>query len=120
MTTVLFSVIILVSLFYVLIPLFKEPYWPFLKRSVLSELHSARKEGLMAISDLDTEYEMGKLSRTDYVLLRDSLKIEIAPILKKEREMAGKEHSEPAGRTDNITLKMLREVVRICGIKHSS
>ncbi|GMR03177.1 MAG: hypothetical protein BMS9Abin21_004 [Thermodesulfovibrionia bacterium] len=114
---ILFNIIMLLLLVYVLMPLFKEPYWPFLKRGLLSELHSAKKEGLMAISDLDAEYEMGKLTKDDYVSLRNSLKSEIAPVLKKETEIA--EHEVAAlseqpvnSRTENL----FREVIRICGI----
>jgi hypothetical protein len=120
MTTVLFSAIILVALIYVLIPLFTEANWPFLKRGMLTELHSARKEGVLAISDLDEEYAMGKLTEDDYVHLRESLKHEIAPVLRKEIEMAGKETARPAGPVqDSLTAGLLREGIRICGLKRS-
>ncbi len=117
MTTALFSTIILLSLIYVLIPLFTEANWPFLKRGMLSELRSARKEGILAISDLDDEYAMGKLTRDDYARLRDSLKHEVAPVLKKEMEISGAETPVPG--QNGLTPSLLREVIRICGLKHS-
>jgi hypothetical protein len=119
MTALLFVLIILVSLIYVLFPLFNEPYWPFLKRGTLSELHSAHKEGVIAITDLDEEYAMGKLTREDYVHIRDGLKHDIAPVMKKEIEISREETSFPDGRGRNgLTAGLLREVIRICGIKN--
>jgi hypothetical protein len=121
MMTVLFITIILISFVYILVPLCYEAYWPFMKGGTLSELHSVRKEGVMAISDLDDEYAMGKLTKEDYIYLREGLKHEIAPVLKKEMEMAGKETpgSDGPGQ-DSFTTGLLREVIRICGLKHSS
>ncbi len=114
---ILFNIIILLLLVYVLMPLFKEPYWPLLKRGLLSELHSAKKEGLMAISELHTEYEMGKLTKDDYVFLRNRLKSEIAPVLKKETEIAGNEVAALSEQpVNNLAENLLREVIRICGI----
>lgn len=114
---ILFNIIILLLLVYVLMPLFKEPYWPFLKRGLLSELQSAKKEGLMAISELDSEYEMGKLTKDDYVFLRNRLKSEIVPVLKKETEITGNEVAALSEQPkNNLTEKLLREVIRICSI----
>ena len=119
MIEILFAIMVVAALVYVLLPLFDEPCWPFLKKGVLTELRSAKKEGLMAISDLDNEYEMGKLTKEDYVSLRESLKREVAPVLKKEMEIAKQEESKPAELpTDNTTSDLVREVIRICGIKH--
>ncbi|MEF9426933.1 MAG: hypothetical protein L0956_07100 [Candidatus Mariimomonas ferrooxydans] len=114
---ILFNIIVFLLLVYVLMPLFKEPYWPFLKRGLLSELQSDKKEGLMAISDLDTEYEMGKLTKDDYVFLRNRLKSEIVPVLKKETEIAGNEIAAlPEQPKSNLTENLFREVIRICSI----
>jgi hypothetical protein len=120
MIAVLFGAVIFVSCIYILIPLFGDPCWPFLERGNLSDLHSARKEGVRAISDLDEEYAMGKLTKEDYEQLRDALKHEVAPILKKEIEMTGKDMYATAGPGRNgITGILLREVIRICGLKRS-
>jgi hypothetical protein len=119
MIEILFAIMVLVSLVYVLLPLFDEPCWPILKKGTLTELRSAKKEGLMAISDLDSEYEMGKLTKDDYVYLRESLKGEVAPVLKKEMDIQKQEKSKPEELpTDNVTSDLVREVIRICGIKH--
>ena len=119
MTALLFVLILLISLIYVLFPLFNEPYWPFLKRGTLSELHSAHKEGVMAISDLDEEYAMGKLTNEDYVHIRDGLKHEIVPVMKKEMEISREETAFPHSTGRNgLTAGLLREVIRICGIKN--
>lgn len=118
MIEILFAIMVLVSLLYILIPLFDEPCWPFLKKGLLTELRSSKKEGLMAISDLDNEYEMGKLTKDDYLSLRESLKSEVAPVLKKEMEIQKQEESKPEElSSDNVSSNLVREVIRICGIK---
>jgi hypothetical protein len=119
MTAILFAIILLITLLYILFPLFNERYWPFLKRGALSELHSAHKEGVIAISDLDEEYQMGKLSKNDYFHIREGLKHEIAPVLKKEMELSGEGSAGLSSQGRNgRTVELLREVVRICGIKN--
>ncbi len=116
---ILFAVMVIVSFVYILIPLFGEPCWPFLKKGVLTDLRSAKKEGLMAISELDTEYEMGKLTNDDYVSLRASLKKEVTPVLKKEMDIKAHEELKPVKLlTDKFTSNFIKEVIRICGIKH--
>jgi hypothetical protein len=101
--------------------LFDEPSWPFLKKGVLSELRSAKKEGLMAISDLDFEYEMGKLTQDDYIFLRDNLKSEVSPVLKKEMEITGNRILKQVdSSSNNLTPNLLREVIRICSLRRSS
>jgi hypothetical protein len=117
---ILFGVIIFGSFIYILMPLFGEPCWPFLNRGNLSDLHSARKEGVLAISELDEEYAMGKLTKEDYQQLREGLKHEVAPILKKEIEMTGKDiHASVVPSRNGVTGSLLREVARICGLKRS-
>ena len=116
---ILFAVMVIVSFVYILIPLFGEPCWPFLKKGVLTDLGSAKREGLMAISDLDAEYEMGKLTNDDYLSLRESLKSEVTPVLRKEMDIKAHEESKPVELPpDKFTSSLVREVVRICGIKH--
>lgn len=116
-----FSVLALGTLVYVLFPVFKDGFWPFLRQGELAELQRARKEGLLAIADIDAEYEMGKLTREDYTSLRESLKSEVIPILKKHRLSAG----EGAGYSGNhldaqLKEDLLKEVTRICGTTQSS
>lgn len=119
MIEILFAFMVIVSFVYILIPLFGEPCWPFLKKGVLTDLRSTKREGLMAISDLDAEYEMGKLTNDDYLSLRASLKSEVAPVLRKEMEMKIQKDIEPAALPqDRFTSNLVREVIRICGIKH--
>lgn len=111
----------LAALLYVLFPLFKEAFWPFLGPGELSELQRARKEGLMAIADVDSEYEMGKLTQEDYAVLRESLKGEVIPVLKRQKLALGEgaahggNHLRPGLKKD-----ILREVIRICGTKERS
>ena len=116
---ILFAVMVILSFVYILIPLFGEPGWPFLKKGVLTDLRSAKRQGLTAISDLDSEYEMGKLTNDDYVSLRESLKSEVAPVLRKEMDIKAHEDSKPVELPpDKFTSNLVREVIRICGIKH--
>jgi hypothetical protein len=119
--TALFAGIALLILVYVLLPLLKDAYWPCGNGRELAELHRARKEGLWAIADVDEEYEMGKLTEEDYVSLRQSLKSEVIPVLKKERDIIGGA-VPPSGNHvgDDLKEDMLREVMRICGTRHSS
>jgi hypothetical protein len=115
---ILFAVMVIVSFVYILIPLFGEPFWPFLKKGVLIDLLSAKKEGLMAISELDTEYEMGKLTNDDYVSFRENLKQEVAPVIRKEMDIKAHEESKPVKLpTDKFTSNFIKEVIRICGLK---
>jgi hypothetical protein len=119
MMDILFAIIVFVSFVYILVPLFGEPCWPFLKKGALTDLRRAKKEGLMAISDLDTEYEMGKLTNDDYVSLRESLKREVTPVLRKERDIKSHDVTTPVELPpDKFTSNLVREVIRICGIKH--
>lgn len=116
-----FSVVALAALVYVLFPLFKEAFWPFLGQGELSSLQRASNEGLRAIADIDSEYEMGKLTREDYERLREGLKGEVVPVLRRRRLALG----EGAGQSGNhlrpeLKEELLREVIRICGTKERS
>jgi hypothetical protein len=119
MIEIVFAVMVIASFVYILVPLFGEPCWPFLKKGVLTDLRSAKKEGLTAISELDSEYEMGKLTNDDYVSLRESLKREVTPVIRKEMDIKALEESKPVELpADKFTSNLVREVIRICGIKH--
>ena len=85
-----FFFLILFSLVYVLGPLLKESYWPFLRKGVFTEIHGDKKEGIWAISDIDFEYEMGKLTTEDYTSTRQHLKETVLPVMEKERDFSKK------------------------------
>jgi hypothetical protein len=120
MIEVLFSVFVLISLIYVLSPLIGEMYWPFLSKGNFAELHHARKEGIWAISDVDSEYEMGKLTKDDHAFLREYLKGEVAPVLKEEKDILNRALKPEKEISDDLKEDIIREVVKIWGKKHSA
>lgn len=116
---ILLAVMVIFSFVYILFPLFGEPCWPYLKKGILTELRSVKKEGLIAISDLDTEYEMGKLTHDDYASLRERLKKEVTPVLRKEMDINAQVELKPMELPQNkLTSNLAGEVIRICSIKH--
>ncbi len=118
---ILFFFLILFSLVYVLGPLLKESYWPFLRKGVFTEIHGDKKEGIWAISDVDFEYEMGKLTREDYASTREFLKRQAFPVLEKERDFSKKIILKPGKEiSKNLKKDITKEVLRICGKKFSS
>lgn len=120
MIAVFFSILVLITLLYVFSPLFGETYWPFLSKGNLTELHHARKEGIWAISDVDSEYEMGKLTKDDYTFLREYLKGEVAPVLKEEKDILNSALMPEKEISEDLKKDIIREVVRIWGKKFSA
>ena len=118
---ILFFLLILFSLLYVLSPLLKESYWPFLRKGAFTEIHGDKKEGIWAISDIDFEYEMGKLTREDYASTREFLKRQALPVLEKERDFSKKIIVKPRKEISKSLKKdIIKEVLRICGKRLSS
>ena len=116
-----FFFLILFSLVYVLSPLLKESYWPFLRKGFFAKIHEDKKEGIWAISDIDFEYEMGKLTREDYASTREFLKRQAFPVLEKERDFSKKIILKPGKEiSKNLKKDITKEVLRICGKKFSS
>ncbi len=118
---VIFFILILAFLIYIFVPLVNESYWPFINRGSLAGIQEEKKESIRAISDLDFEYEMGKLTKDDYTSTREFLKKQALPVMEKERDFSKRIILEPGkeiskGLKKNIT----KEVLRICGKKLSS
>ncbi len=120
MIEIIFFLFVLIALIYVLSPLVGENHWPFLSKGKLTEIHNARKEGIWAISDVDSEYEIGKLTKDDHALLRDYLKREVAPVIKAEKDLLDPALQPVKGISAGLKKDLMREVVRICGKRFSS
>lgn len=120
MMVLLFFILILIFLIYIFIPLMKESFWPFIKRGVLAEIQEAKKEGIWAISDIDFEHEIGKLTTEDYTSTREYLKGEVLPVLERERDFSKKIILKPKKELSRGLKKdIIREVLKICGKKLS-
>ncbi|NOZ68233.1 MAG: hypothetical protein GXP46_03085 [Deferribacteres bacterium] len=121
MMLVIFFVLMLAFLAYIFLPLAQDSYWPFVRRGALAGIQGDKKEGLWAISDVDFEYEMGKLTREDYISTRESLKREALHVLERERDLSEKIALKPKREISEALKKdITREVLRICGKKLSS
>ncbi len=116
MIVLLFFILILFFLVYIFIPLMKESYWPFLRKGIFSEIHGDKKVGIWAISDIDFEYEMGKLTTEDYASTREFLKGEVLPVLERERNFSKEIILKPKKELSRVLKKdIIREVLKICG-----
>jgi hypothetical protein len=120
MIAIIFFLFVLIALIYILSPLVGETHWPFLSKGKLTEIRSARKEGIWAISDVDSEYEMGKLTKDDHALLRNYLKGEVVPVIRAEKDLLGPLLKPVKGISEGLREDLMREVVRICGKKFSA
>lgn len=120
MIAILFSFFVLISFIYILSPLLGETHWPFLSKGKLTEIHNARKEGIWAISDVDSEYEMGKLTKDDHAFLRNFLKSEVAPVIRAEIDILDPALKPVKGISEELKKDLIREVVRIWGRKFSA
>ena len=120
MVIVVFFVLAIATLVYAGSPLLKERSWPQIESHPVTDIQREKREGLWAISDVDSEYEMGKLTTEDHAKLRARMKAELAVIIHRERSMAG--HAYASGESDippGLKKKLLFEVMRICGIQTS-
>ena len=123
MIYVLLFLITATIVLYMALPLAKDKYWPFVNIKRLKEISEEKTVGMWAITDIENEYQMGKLSEEDYRLLREQFKSEIIPLLKREQELIGKGVFKERlnGDLDEETRqKVLLEVLRICGKRLSS
>ncbi len=120
MSLILFFCITLAALFYLALPILRQPYWPCRKTSPLSETRREKRKGIWAIADVDSEYEMGKLTESDYTALRSNLKNELLLVMNMEKNLL-----QSSGRIPEKDIrpelknKLLIEVARICGLKRS-
>ena len=121
MIVIPFFLLMLVSLIYIFSPLLKESYWPFLKKGLFTEVQEDKKEGIWAISDVDFEYEIGKLTKEDYTSTREYLKETVLPVLEKERDFSKKIILKPRKELPvKLKTDVVREVIKICGKRLSS
>ena len=123
MIYVLLFLITAAIVLYMALPLAKDKYWPFVNIKRLKEISEEKTVGMWAITDIENEYQMGKLSEEDYRLLREQFKSEVIPLLKREQELIGKGVLKERlnGDLDEETRqKVLLEVLRICGKRLSS
>ncbi len=123
MIYVLLFLITAAIVLYMALPLAKDKYWPFVNIKRLKEISEEKTVGMWAITDIENEYPMVKLSEEDYRLLREQFKSEIIPLLKREQELIGKGVFKERlnGDLDEETRqKVLLEVLRICGKRLSS
>ena len=120
MSLILFFCITIAAFIYLALPIFRQPYWPCKEISLLSEIKKEKRNGIWAIADVDSEYEMGKLTESDYTTLRSHLKNELLLVMNKEKKLL-----QNSGRIPDKDIrpelknKLLIEVARICGLKHS-
>lgn len=119
---ILFFILILASLAYILLPLAGENYWPFMSGGTLAGIQTEKKEGIQAISDIDFEFEMGKLTEEDHASTREYLKRQALPALKMERDLLNRMGLIKPKQEISKKLKqdINKEVLRICGKKLSS
>ena len=118
---ILFFILMLIFLVYIFLPLMKEIYWPYTKKGELAEIRRNKKEGIRAISDIDFEFEMGKLTGEDYASTREFLKKQAVPALEKERDFSERLFSGPKKEiSKKLKKEITGEVLRICGKKLSS
>lgn len=110
----------LITVLFILLPLGKQPFWPQPAKTLLSEISRQKKMGIWAIADVDEEFEMGKLSPVDHGLLREYLKADLLSTMKQEKDLTSG-GSRPEGKDIrlDLKLKLLSEVIRICGLKRS-
>lgn len=120
MVVLLFFALALAAGFFILSPLFLEPLWPSPPSSPLSELRRHKRMQLWAIADIDDEYDMGKLNKSDHAALREYYKTELIAVIRQEKEMLG-EYGAPRVTDIPRPLKerLLFEVTRICGRQRS-
>lgn len=120
MNLILFFCVTLVALFYLALPILRQPYWPCREKSLLSEIRKEKKKGIWAIADIDSEHEMGKLTEEDYTALRGRLKNELLLVMNKEKKLLQDSgHIPGKDIRPELKSKLLIEVARICGLKRS-
>jgi hypothetical protein len=110
-------------LIYTGMPLLREQYWPFVNLSKLREITEEKRTGIWAITDIENEFQMGKLSEEDYNMLMEQFRSEILPVLKREQELLGKSpgtSGENGNLSEGVRQRVLLEVLRICGKRLSS
>lgn len=118
MSVVVFFVLAIITFIYLAVPLMQERFWPFIDSSPVAELQREKREGLWAISDVDAELEMGKITPEDHGALRGVLKSELLEVMSREKALLGEVDAQGIeGMPASLKGKLLYEVLRICGLK---
>lgn len=118
MIVALLILITVVTVLYVTLPLLREPYWQYVNLNRLRDIYEEKKTGLWALTDIDNEYEMGKLSEDDYRTLKEQFKTEVIPVLMEERRIVGEAivgSDNKGSLNEKAKEAALSEVIRICG-----
>ncbi|HHN65596.1 MAG TPA: hypothetical protein ENK09_09565 [Nitrospirae bacterium] len=118
MIVALLILITVVTVLYVTLPLLREPYWQYVNLNRLRDIYEEKKTGLWALTDIDNEYEMGKLSEDDYRALKEQFKTEVIPVLMEERRIVGEAIvglDNKGSLNEKAKEAALSEVIRICG-----
>ncbi len=118
MIVALLILITVVTVLYVTLPLLREPYWQYVNLNRLRDIYEEKKTGLWALTDIDNEYEMGKLSEDDYRALKEQFKTEVIPVLMEERRIVGDAivgSDNKGSLNEKAKEAALSEVIRICG-----
>ena len=95
MELIVIALVVVVVIAFVAYPLFtatKEQITP--TTDALDSLIAQRDSAYDAIRDLDFDYQMGKLSQSDYELLRDKYKARAALALQQIDQIAGRDGAE--------------------------
>ena len=95
MELIVIALVVVVVIAFVAYPLFtatKEQITP--TTDALDSLIAQRDSAYDAIRDLDFDYQMGKLSQSDYELLRDKYKARAARALQQIDQIAGRDGAE--------------------------
>lgn len=90
MEIILIAVLVIGVIAFIAYPLFNTPRTEILDApNALESLVAQRDSTYDAIRDLDFDYQMGKLSQSDYTSLRDKSKARAVQILKQIDELGG-------------------------------
>jgi len=110
--------ITLATLLYVCLPITKESYWHYINIKRLKELSEIKTTALAAIADIEKEYQMGKITKQEYLMLKEQFKKEVIPVLLQEKNLfsdtfvLNKKNIEV---DETIRKNIIMEVLRSCG-----
>ncbi|MBI4787867.1 MAG: zinc ribbon domain-containing protein [Chloroflexi bacterium] len=95
MEFIVIAILVVVVIAFIAYPLFTSPAEQAAPAvDALDSLIAQRDSAYDAIRDLDFDYQMGKLSQSDYELLRDKYKARAAQALQQIDEVAGRDGAE--------------------------
>jgi hypothetical protein len=120
MSLVVFFCIMLAALIYLALPILRQPYWPCRAETPLADIRKEKRRGIWAIADVDSEFEMGRLTENDHATLRTQLKNELLQTMNREKSLLESPGRIPGKDIDlDLKNKLMLEVSRICGLKRS-